>query len=73
MEFKIGQKVELISADSMAAPKGTIATVCNVGEQYLYVKWGKGANGQMDGMYGFEQFKPSLRRNEQMLFNFMDI
>jgi len=71
MRFKVGQTVELINTEGMAALLGATAIVNEVGGSYIKVVWKTRANGQMNGGYYPNQFKPMPGKNEQLLFNFM--
>lgn len=74
MEFKTGQRVELIENDGMAADLGAVATIKGIGSKYVSVIWEKNDlrwNNQGDGGYFPHQFKPLLKKNEQLLFGFM--
>ena len=71
MQFKVGQTVELVDNAGMAAPLGATAIIERVGGIYIYVVWGKGADGQGNGGYWPHQFKSAFKKNQQLLFSFM--
>jgi len=72
MKFKAGQKVELITDNAMVAPVGTIATVYKVNRKYVFVRWGRDANGQGNGGYYPSMFKPFSEKGKQLEFSFME-
>jgi len=71
MRFKVGQTVELINNEGMAALLGATAIVDKVRGNYIDVVWKTRANGQEYGGYYPNQFKIIPGKNEQLLFNFM--
>lgn len=72
MQFKIGQTVELINNDGMVAPLGAIAIVTKVMHSSVNIVWVGYVNCQMDGNYHLSHFKSLVRKNQQLLFSFMD-
>lgn len=72
MTFRVGQIVVLINNDSMGADLGTIAVVYRIEGEFLYVNWNKPNNGQGDGGYYPHQFRPLIRKDDQLLFSFME-
>lgn len=69
-EIKIGQIVELINNNSMAASKGATAVVTGI-VPWFRVKWLTKARGQMDGDYARSYFKPISTKGQQLVFDFM--
>lgn len=73
MEFRVGQKVELINNEDMGAELGAIATVKHIDSVYLSVIWVRDSKwrNQGDGGYRPKDFRPFIRKGEQLLFSFM--
>lgn len=76
MEFKVGQKVELINNNGMAASLGATAVVTKIhfdwyGCTLLDVVWKTNFNNQMNSGYESYHFKPMFREGQQLLFAFM--
>lgn len=72
MKFKVGQIIELINNDGMAAEVGATAIVKNVTSSCLGVVWKTKSRCQMDGFYMLSQFKPTSVKGQQFLFSFME-
>lgn len=78
MKFKIGQMVEVVDRNGMAASLGATAVVTMesyigcMGDDAIDVVWKTNSNNQMDGEYRSSHFKPLIKKNEQLLFSFMD-
>ena len=71
MKFKVGQRVILIDGNGMNALVGSIAVIECIDNGYLYITWTT-PQTQDDGGYFPSHFKPMLRKNQQLLFSFME-
>lgn len=72
MEFKIGQTVKLVKNHGTKAALGATATILRKYDEFIVIKWKTQHNGQTDGAYFATRFEPVIRKNEQLLFAFMD-
>lgn len=74
MKFKVGQIVELIEDSEIAAESGATAIVERVNNIYISVVWNRDSkwNNQGDGGYYPKDFKPFIRKGQQLLFDFME-
>ena len=77
MKFKVGQIVEVINKNGMVASLGATAVVIKghfdfYGSDLIDVVWKTNSNNQMDGGYSSYHFKPLIRKNQQLLFSFME-
>ena len=77
MNFKVGQMVEVINKCGMVASLGATAVVTKVKHRYygmelIDVVWKTQSNNQINGGYQIYHFKPLIRKNQQLLFSFMD-
>lgn len=77
MNFKVGQKVELVDNSFMDAERGAIAIVTRatydfVGVLCIDVQWMSNSNSQVNGCYKAISFIPHNVKGEQFLFNFME-
>lgn len=73
MKFRVGQKVELIDNNGMAAPfppLGAVAVVERIGLTYIFVVWKGNVNNQMNGHYSPKQFRPLFTKGQQLVFSF---
>ena len=78
IKFKVGQTVEVINKNGMVVSLGATAIVTRANYSFmssdlLDVVWKTKSNNQMDGTYFSSHFKPALRKNQQLLFSFMEI
>lgn len=78
MKFEIGQIVELINNNGMNALLSATAVVTRANYFFMDfsligVIWKRNwkQRGQGDGGYGLYHFKPLMRKNEQLVFSFM--
>ncbi len=71
MKFKVGQTVMLINRVGMSALIGSTAIIERVGKEFLYVTW-LTHQSQSDGAYYLSHFKPTVEKNQQLLFAFMN-
>ena len=71
MKFKIGQRVMLIDRNGMNALVGSIAIIERIDNVFLHVTWTT-PQMQDDGGYESYHFKPLIRKNQQLLFSFME-
>ena len=77
MDFKVGGIVEVINKCGMVASLGATAVVTKVihryyGMELIDVVWKTQSNNQVNGGYQIYHFKPLIRKNEQLLFAFME-
>ena len=77
MEFKVGQTVEVINKSGMVASLGATAVVTKadhdfMGLSLIDVVWKTNFNNQMNGGYRSYHFKSLIRKNQQLLFSFME-
>ena len=74
MKFKVGQTVELIYNENMAAAVGATAVVRKISTEFIDVIWKRDSkwNKQGDGGYYPKDFRPMWRKGEQLLFTFME-
>lgn len=72
MKFKIGQRVELVDNSGMCASIGAIAVIHDMESSFINVLWKTRSNGQSNGGYFLWHFKPAIKKNEQLLFDFME-
>ena len=74
MTFRIGQMVELVDNEGMAAKVGATAIVKMIGTSFIDVVWKRDSkwNKQGDGGYYPKDFRPIFRKNQQLLFSFME-
>ena len=72
--FKVGQTVELIDSEGMAANIGATAVVTGVRTPYLSVRWIRNSldDEQGDGGYYPHAFKIVSQKGKQLLFSFME-
>lgn len=75
-KFKVGQTVELVANSGMVAELGATAIVKRLYDynntSLIKVVWKTGFGHQMNGGYESYRFKPFFRKNEQLLFEFME-
>jgi hypothetical protein len=71
--FRIGDKVRFKpnNPSCYAAEEGATATVYNLGEYWLYVKWLTRCYGQVNGGYNYKDFELICHGKGQLLFDFM--
>ena len=77
MDFKVGQMVEVVNNDGMCASLGATAVVTKerynfISADLIDVEWKTLYRNQMNGGYSSYHFKSLPRKNEQLLFTFMD-
>ena len=77
MDFKVGQTVEVINKNGMVASLGATAVVTKddhdfMGLDLIDVVWKTNSNNQMNGGYSSYHFKSMFRKNQQLLFSFME-
>ena len=77
MDFKVGQTVKLVDKSGMVAEIGATAEVIKTnfdfyGSNLIDVVWKTNFGRQMNGGYSAYHFKPVLRKNQQLLFAFME-
>ena len=74
MKFKVGQTIRLINANDIAAELGATAVVRHINDRYVSVVWIRDSkwNKQGDGGYYPVDFEAAIKKNQQLLFNFMD-
>ena len=72
MKFKVGQIVEVVNNSGMRASLGATAVIEDITDEFLIVIWRTHFNFQMNGAYFPHHFKPALRKNQQLLFSFME-
>ena len=77
MTFRIGQMVEVVNNDGLAAEMGATAVVTRANYSYgrselIGVAWKTNFNGQMKGGYYIHYFRPMSRKGQQLLFSFME-
>ncbi len=71
MKFKVGQKVMLKDNAGMNAIVGSIAIIYNIDKEFLYVMWTT-LQRQNNGAYSPFHFEPVIKKNQQLLFSFME-
>ena len=77
MKFKVGQTVKVINKNGMVASLGATAVVIEGNHDWfdndlIDVVWKTNSNNQMNGGYSSYHFKPMPRKNQQLLFSFME-
>ena len=74
MKFRVGQIVKLIDNSNIGAKLGATAIVRGVDSEFLSVEWKRNsfAKFQAHGKYFTRHFKPAVKKNEQLVFSFME-
>lgn len=69
--FEVGQAVILVDRTGMNALVGSIAIIERIDKEFIYVTWTT-PQMQSNGAYFPYHFKPVIKKNEQLEFDFMN-